>query len=187
MNKVPEDKDLEDYLKGDSEISQLYQSTLDQEPPAHLDQFILEQANAAASKTLRSKAKTATAREGFFARLFKTAWLVPAASLASVAIIAVMIAVLISSPETGTDKNDNNIAKNRQPATGTMPVNASSMDKKVADKKVAIEHWIKKIQELHKQGKTREAQNSLELFRKKYPDYSSDKLKQALKGTNLIQ
>ena len=51
MNNIPqdEDKDLNEYLEGNSEVSQLYQTTLTQEPSAKLDQLILNAAKSAAA------------------------------------------------------------------------------------------------------------------------------------------
>ncbi len=204
MNKTPEDKelldssfsekDLDEYLRGDSEISQLYQSTLNQEPPSSLDKLILSKARAAVKKT--PQRVTEPPKASFFSNLLN-AWLVPTVSLASFAAVAVVVAVLISSPETGIDGDDNNIAA-RGSSTGTQTVSSvkkgqnigteglqtsSHMTSKSAD----AEKWIKKIKALYAKGDLDGAKNSFKLFLEKYPKYPTTKLKQALQKTGLLK
>ena len=178
------DKGLQDYLQGSSELSQLYQSTKDQEPPAALDELILREATNAVKTPA---AETDTRKPGLLSRLFSPAngWLVPAASLASFAVVAVLVAVLISSPETGTDEGSDPIATTNDNNNGTQPV--SNTDNGKVNIPATAELWLKHIVTLHKAGKTQEAQTNLALFHKKYPKYSSEKLKQALKGTSLVK
>jgi len=203
MNNQPEDKDLNQYLKGGTELSQLYQTTMNQEPPSSLDQMILRAAKSAAAKTKASKTSKAPAetKPGFLSRLFNVSWIVPVASLASFAVIAVMVAVLVSSPETGGDRDDTNIAQKTKASNGTQMVNSTNEGKKVGSEGLqTVSHmtskssqlpataalWISKIKSLHKQGKLDAAKTSFSLFQKKHPKYSVDKLKQALKDTGLV-
>jgi len=191
-----EDKDLNDYLEGNSEVSELYQSTMNQEPPASLDQLIMREAKAAVAQSQRAESKvTKTGKDSFFSRLFNSSWLVPTASLASFAVIAVVIAVLVSSSE--SNEGDDNIVHITTPSTGTQPVK-SSKRKNVGPEGLqtsthttktpaTAELWISKINALYKQGKVDAAKTSYALFQKKYPKYPADKLKQALKDTGLIK
>lgn len=189
-----QDKDLNDYLEGNSEVSELYQSTMNQEPPASLDQLIMREAKAAVARSQGAESK-ARNKDGFFSRLFNSSWLVPTASLASFAVIAVVIAVLVSSSESNED--DDNIVHITTPSNGTQPVN-SSKRKNVGPEGLqtsthttkppaTAELWISKINALHKAGKTEAAKTSYALFQKKYPKYPADKLKQALKDTGLVK
>lgn len=46
MSSPQDDKDLDDYLRGESELSRRYRALSQEEPPAALDRLILEQARA---------------------------------------------------------------------------------------------------------------------------------------------
>ncbi len=190
-HKQQADLDLDDYLKGDSEISQLYQSTQDQEPPSRLDDLILSKAKAAVSKTSHKLASESKA--GFFTTLLNN-WLVPTASLASFAVVAVVVAVLISSPETGTDGRENNIV-DIIPPSGTQAVSNTLIGKNIGSEGLqasphminSAEALIKLIKQLHAKGDSKGTKNSFKLFNAMYPKYPSEKLKQALKNTGLIK
>ncbi|VAW78597.1 hypothetical protein MNBD_GAMMA12-3161 [hydrothermal vent metagenome] len=194
-HKQQVDLDLDDYLKGDSEISQLYQSTQDQQPPSRLDDLILGKAKAAVSKVSHKLAKEP--KIGFFTTLLNN-WLVPTVSLASFAVVAVTVAVLISSPETGTDSRENNLAQ-IIPADGIKPVSNTTPGKQIGKQSGSkglhasphminsAEALIKLIKQLHSKGDIKGAKTSYKLFNDMYPKYPSNKLKQALKNTGLIK
>ena len=76
------DKDLEDYLNGESDVSNTYRTTMDMEPPKSLDHAILREARNAVKK-----------KSGFLSwlRIGESESLVPAMSFAAIAVIAFMV------------------------------------------------------------------------------------------------
>lgn len=102
---TPEERDdelLDEYLKGDSEISRLYRRDAGEQPGAHLDARILSQARREADRKHRVVHSP-----------FARHWMVPA-SLAAVMILTVSVIVLVpdpaldtgAPPDTGLDAPD---------------------------------------------------------------------------------
>ena len=75
---------------------------LDEDPPARVRPRVLAAAQAAAAATVPDSAKPRVSRapapEGFFARLWKTPWLVPALGAASVATAVFLVKVIKNPP-----------------------------------------------------------------------------------------
>ena len=71
-----------------------------EEPPARVHLAVVEAAKAAAKQATRTKAKAPTPRDelGFFARLWRTPWFLPAFGAASVATVVFLVRVL-KNPE----------------------------------------------------------------------------------------
>ena len=86
-----DDRELEEYLAGDSALSRLYRGDAGEQPPEDLDQRILEQAHGAVEHRARVV-------HGPFARH----WMVPI-SLAAVVVVSVSVVLLMPDPEMDAD------------------------------------------------------------------------------------
>src|SRR5690349_8841815 len=100
MNSPIDERELDDYLRGSSDVSRRYRSIANEEPSAELDRAVLAQGRAAAE----SKSKVVR-----FSRRSAVRWFVPSAVAATVVLTFSIV------HETG-------IAPNVAPRESTAPV-----------------------------------------------------------------
>ena len=173
MSDPDQDRAFEDYLARRSGIRPHATQSDGLEPPAELDRLVL-----------------ARAREAIAIRkppaLFRSArWAVPVSVAATVVLsVAVVLHMGLLSPPAqrqpagATSVSDSALAKEEaaSPAAREMMAPAPSADAAQARKAEAPANeepaaWLKRIETLRAQGKTREAALELEAFRRAWPDF----------------
>jgi len=144
-----DDKQLNDYLRGKSPLSDLYQRLPAEAPNAHTDTVIL----AAAKHAHKTKPR--------YLR-----WALPAA-IAAILLLGVSLLWWQQTPSPGLNNDTQSAAPSPQQ---TLP---QQLDRTLHNNPVA-DHWLEQILKLHKAGKTVQAAAEFHRFRKTYPAYSMD-------------
>ncbi len=173
------DRDLEDYLKGDSELSRLYHQDDDLMPPASLDRSIVAAAKAAVGAKQR--------RGGWLARLFDGDWLTPVSSFAMITLMAIAIYMLIVPDSTGPLAPDS--AAKKAPPVESVTSEAPQQAMPVKDSAPVAgetesthktlthvthrtpESWLQHIDKLYRNNETGLATAEFRKFRTAYPAY----------------
>jgi len=108
--------------------------TLAQEPPVHVHNAVIEAAKAAAATRTASRERAPARQEpeiGFFAKLWRTPWLLPAFGAASVATVVFLVRAL-KDPEVLPGQRPKSIGELAEPRSPSTPAVAPTAEKSAA-------------------------------------------------------
>jgi len=130
--------DLASYKKTLGQARAALGGPLSQEPPARVHLAVLAAAQAAAAKPAPAKRSARTDEPGFFARLLRTPWLLPAFGAASIA-TAVFLVRVLKNPEVIPGQQARSIDERAlvapEPAAPSPTASAATEDRGVAGNK----------------------------------------------------
>jgi hypothetical protein len=156
------DGELEEYLRGGSEVSRRYRAAANEAPPAELDRMVMVRA--------RAMERTEWLENKSFPRRSRAQWALPFAVAATVVVSFAIFHDVSMHPQRMPE----------EPAQIIVPV-ATSFDSpagpvaaaavRPAAELPATQLWLETIRKLRAEGKDEDADVLLERFLKVYPDY----------------
>jgi hypothetical protein len=148
MPEEPKPDELDDYLRGNSDVSCQYQRESAPVPPQELDQWVLKSAGSLKSKTP-----------------FKPQSLAPFALAASMLLSLALVLAMIFGPQ--VKKPDDKPQVVRVRIFKTEPPRATPASPRDLNPVL----WLEDIQALRRAGRNNEADLEMRRFRSAYPDY----------------
>jgi hypothetical protein len=146
--RVPDE--LDDYLRGDSALSQQYRREPAATPPRELDRLVLGQAFSSA----KSKAP------------LRSPSLAPLAFAASVLLSVALVLAMVFAPQ-AVKKTDDKPRVLKVSVYKTDPPRAAPASPRERNPAA----WLEDISALRRTGRNREAEIEMRRFRSAYPDY----------------
>ena len=181
-DKQKEDKVIQDFINGNSELSKLLDIALNQEIPKDLDD---KTKNHILKLMREEKEKNKTTKRWYFPTLITApvSWYIPASIAASVLIVFIVGKALLVGPEiqmydlVETEESDDDQKSSDE--LSDIPYELANVPASNNDQ-IEQEDMIDEINQLWHEGKKKEAETMLTEFMKKYSDYPKDELEKKL-------
>jgi hypothetical protein len=148
MPEAPSQDELNEYLRGSSDVSCQYQRESSPVPPHELDRWVLESAGSLKSKTP-----------------FKSQRLAPFALAASVLLSLALVLAMLFGPQANKADDKPQLVRVRIFKSGPPRAAPSSP----RERNPAL--WLEDINALRRAGRSNQADIEMRRFRSAYPDY----------------
>jgi hypothetical protein len=148
MPEAPLPDELDDYLRGGSDVSCQYQRESSPVPPHDLDRWVLESAGSLKPKTL-----------------FKSPRLAPFALAASVLLSLALVLAMVFGPQVNKPEDKPQVVRVR--IFKSEPPRAAPSSPRERNPVL----WLADINALRRTGRGNEAELEMRRFRSAYPDY----------------